>query len=70
MLHDMIRFGTIFLVFLVSFSGALYFALRGEARFVPMPSSGNTSLGNESNTNTSETGDFNTSLDLNPFETQ
>ena len=65
MLHDMIRFGTIFLVFLVSFSGALYFALRGEVRFVPMPSSGN-----ESNTNTSETGNFNTSLDLNPFETQ
>ena len=70
MLHDMARFGAIFLVFLVSFSGALYFALRGEVRSIPMPSSENTSFGNESNASTSETGSFTTSLDLYPFETQ
>ena len=66
----MARFGAIFLVFLVSFSGALYFALRGEVRSVPMPSSGNISFGNESNTSTSEIENFTTSLDLHPFETQ
>ena len=69
MLHDIIQFGAIFLVFLVSFSGAFYFALRGEVRSVPMPSSGNTSFRNESNTSTSESGNFTTSLDIYPYET-
>ena len=69
MLQDIIQFGAIFLVFLVSFSGAFYFALRGEVRSVPIVLSGNASFGNESNTSTSGTGNFTTSLDIYPYET-
>lgn len=75
MLQDMIQFGTIFLVFLVSFSGAFYFALRGEVRStgapVLVPFSGNDSFGNESNTTTmsSQSATFTTSLNIYPFET-
>ena len=70
MLQDMIQFGTIFLVFFISF----YFTLRGEVRSTDtqlrMPFSANGSFGNESNMTTSETGTLNTSLDIFPFETQ
>ena len=60
MLQDMIQFGTIFLVFFISF----YFTLRGEVRSTDtqlrMPFSANGSFGNESNMTTSETGTLNT----------
>ena len=65
LLQDMVQFGSIFLVFLVSFSGAFYLALRGEVRSQGTPlESGD---GNVSAQNT--TSDFFTSLDIYSFET-
>ena len=75
MLRDIIQFGAIFLVFLVSFSGALYFALRGEVRssatsVLTSHAENNVSLRNESNTtSSSENGTFSTSLSIYPYET-
>ena len=74
MLRDIIQFGAIFLVFLVSFSGALYFALRGEVRSsdtsVLTSQAENVPLRNESNTtSSSENGTFSTSLSIYPYET-
>ena len=67
MIRDMIQFGTIFAVFLFSFSGAFYLALRGEVK---------TQMGDVSNiTNSSvalngtDTDTFTSSLDIYPFET-
>ena len=70
-MRDIIQFGAIFLVFLVSFSGALYFALRGEVRSSVLTSHAeNASMRNESNaTSSSENGNFSTSLSIYPYET-
>ena len=72
LIQDMIQFGTIFSVFLFSFSGAFYLALRGEVRGQEGNSScvdcNLTSVENGSMTATDE-GAVNTSLNIYPFET-
>lgn len=71
LIRDMIQFGTIFSVFLFSFSGAFYLALRGEVRGQEGTSScvdcNFTTDGNESMA-ASEAA-VNTSLNIYPFET-
>ena len=62
-LKDMVMFGAIFLVFLFSFSGAFYLALRGEVR------SEDASVGNTTVDNNTVAAVLRTSLDINPFET-
>ena len=54
--QDVVRFSAVFLVFLVSFSGCLYFALRSEVQ-VATNSTGNTTI-------------FMTDLGLYPYETR
>ena len=68
----MIQFGTIFGVFLFSFSGAFYLALRGEVRPDPLANDTVTVMNATNNSGAmfdSESTLF-TSLDLYPFETQ
>ena len=67
-LRDMIQFGTIFMVFLLSFSGAFYLALRGEVRSASEITCGN-STNLECQNNDTETDVLVTSLNLNPPET-
>lgn len=55
--QDVVQFSAIFLVFVVSFSGSLYFALRGEVQTANNDTAGNTT-------------NFTTSLDLYPYETR
>ena len=71
MLQDMIQFGTIFFVFLFSFSGALYLALRGEERTGGRGRGGGGGGNNTNGTLEEMTTDdeFTTSLDIYPFET-
>ncbi len=74
MLQDMIQFGTIFAVFLFSFSGAFYLALRGEERGSRGGSRGE-GRGNATNGTLEEVAveddedGFTTNLDLYPHET-
>ena len=71
-IRDMIQFGTIFSVFLFSFSGAFYLALRGEVR-----AQGGSSCmeGADCNFTSAENGSMtsegilNTSLNIYPYET-
>ena len=67
MIRDMVQFGAIFAVFLFSFSGAFYLALRGE---VHLPAQSDCLSCNitaaENDTGQSQ---LNTSLNLYPFET-
>ena len=71
LIRDMIQFGTIFAVFLFSFSGAFYLALRGEVRF----QEGSSCTANvDCNFTNSENGSgivpvLNTSINLYPYET-
>lgn len=71
LIRDIIQFGTIFAVFLFSFSGAFYLALRGEVRF----QEGNNCTANvDCNLTTSENRSgivpvLNTSINLYPYET-
>ena len=64
LLQDMVQFGSIFLVFLVSFSGAFYLALRGEVRSENPLENGEGSVSVEN-----ATSGFFTSLDIYSFET-
>ena len=71
LIRDIIQFGTIFSVFLFSFSGAFYLALRGEVR-----DQEGTSSCVDCNLTTVENGSMaasettvNTSLNIYPFET-
>ena len=71
LVRDMIQFGTIFAVFLFSFSGALYLALRGEVRF---QEGSNCTANMDCNFTTSENRSsivpvLNTSIGLYPYET-
>ena len=56
-LQDVVQFSAVFVVFVVSFSGSLYFALRGEVQ-----SASNDTTGNTTN--------FTTDLDLYPSDTR
>ena len=70
LLRDMIQFGTIFAVFLFSFSGAFYLALRGEVKSIPIDNNTvNTTLNNDTNVTSFDETNFTTNLDLYPFET-
>ena len=66
MLQDMIQFGAIFSVFLFSFSGAFYLALRGEERV--LRESSNNTMDEVNSTSTPERA-FGTNLDIYPYET-
>ena len=72
LIRDMIQFGTIFAVFLFSFSGAFYLALRGE---VYSPEESVCTVDTECNYTLAENGSsvqasaLNTSLNIFPFET-
>ena len=71
-IRDMIQFGTIFFVFLISFSGAFYLALRGEVR---TQGEGSCIDGVDCNFTSAKNGSMvsesilNTSLNIYPYET-
>ncbi len=71
LIRDMLQFGTIFSVFLFSFSGAFYLALRGEVNGQEGTSScvdcNFTTMENVSMA--ASEGPVNTSLNIYPFET-
>lgn len=74
--QDMVQFGAIFCVFLLSFSGSFYLALRGEVRPAPeglspqLDDINSTVLSdNASNSTLDGSQPLFTSLDLQPFET-
>lgn len=71
LLRDMIQFGTIFLVFLFSFSGSFYLALRGEVISSTSAVCRNTTECNMNATNETDVMvSINSSLNLYPFETE
>ena len=55
--QDVVQFAAVFLVFVVSFSGSLYFALRSEVQAASNDTIGNTTY-------------FTTNLDIYPFDTR
>ena len=72
MIRDMIQFGAIFAVFLFSFSGAFYLALRGEDRTQMegvCVSDCNATNVTVAENESSLVPPLNTSLNLYPFET-
>ena len=77
LIRDMIQFGTIFAVFLFSFSGAFYLALRGEIHTSAIPTQEvketNCTLDStECNSTTADENrstEFVTSLNIYPYET-
>lgn len=71
LLRDMIQFGTIFLVFLFSFSGSFYLALRGEELSRSFGVCENATQCDVNTTNETDVVVFvNSSLNLFPFETE
>ena len=70
LIRDMIQFGTIFAVFLFSFSGAFYLALRGEV-YPPAESDcvGDCNNTLAENNSSVQVPALNTSLNNFPFET-
>ena len=70
LIRDMIQFGTIFSVFLFSFSGAFYLALRGEVRGQEGNGCMDCNLTSvENGSMAASEGVVNTSLNNYPFET-
>ena len=73
MIRDMIQFGAIFAVFLFSFSGAFYLALRGEDRTQMAGGCvGDCNVTNVTNVTSAENelvSPLNTSLNIYPYET-
>ena len=67
MIRDMIQFGAIFAVFLFSFSGAFYLALRGEVH--SQEESDCIDCNDTLTDDASSVSALNTSLNIYPFET-
>lgn len=65
---DVLPFSLFFSIFLISFSGAFYLALRGESRGYDILT--NSTQQHHSNTTAGETAKVATSLDIHPYETK